>query len=230
MYEAVRQGAKFKWDAKLHARIVTMVSMDTNQTSSDLSHILEPQAALAPKQEAELECALIESYMSQGLVDQADEAFRRLCDLPLARSRTLGYRALIRAYSAAANPGEAEKILRSDGFSPLLDDYKAILLGYGKLGMVVDMERIADEVRRNGMRLDTAGYNMMISAYCYAGMLERMVEVFLQMEEIGLKPSMVSWNALTKACCTLVTLAGKDRGALVTPQDLLSRCIPELQF
>lgn len=227
MYEAVRQGARYKWDAKLHARIVAMV---TNQSFSDFSHILEPQAALAPKQEAELECALIESYMSQGLVDQANEAFRRLCELPLARSRTLGYRALVRAYSAAANPGEAEKILRSEGFSPSLDDYKAILLGFGKLGMVVDMERIAVELRRNGMRLDTAGYNMMISAYCYAGMLERMVEVFLQMEEIGLRPSLVSWNALTKACCTLATLEGKGRGALATPQSLLSRCNPELQF
>lgn len=227
MYEAVRKEVRYKWDANLHARIVAMVSKDINQTFANSSHILEPQESLAPKQKAELECALIESYMSQGLVDQANEAFHRLCELPLAKSRTLGYRALVRAYSAAAKPVEAENILmelQSKGCPPSVDDYKALLLGFGKLGMLADMERIADDLRRKGMRLDTAGFNIMISAYCYAGRLERMVENFLQMDKAGIRPSLISWNALTKACRTLAAVDSEGSGALASPQTLSSRC------
>jgi len=223
MYEAVRKGARYKWDANLHARIVAMFSNDT-QTFANSSHILEPQENLAPKQKAELECALIESYISQGLVDQAHEAFHRLCELPLAKSRTLGYRALVRAYSAAEKPVEAEKILmelKAKGCQPSLDDYKALLLGFGKIGMLNDMERIADDLRMKGMKLDTAGFNIMISAHCYARRLERMVKIFLQMDEAGVRPSLVSWNALTKACHTLAAVGS---GALASPQSLRSRC------
>lgn len=219
MYEVVRKGARYKWDANLHARIVAMVSKH-NQVFANSSHILELQETLAPKQMAELECALIESYISQGLVDQANEAFHRLCELPLAKARTLGYRALVRAYSAAAKPVEAEKVLM-ELQSPSVDDYKALLLGFGKLGMLTGMERIADVLRKKGMKLDTAGFNILISAYCYAGRLERMVEIFLQMDDSGVRPSLVSWNALTKACGTLAAVGS---GSLASPQSLLSRC------
>ncbi|KAG0563188.1 hypothetical protein M758_8G009500 [Ceratodon purpureus] len=225
MYEAVRKGARYKWDANLHARIVAMVSKG-KQTFADSSHILEPLEILSPKQRAELECALIESYISQDLVNQAYEAFHRLCELPLAKSRSLGYRALVRAYSAAEKPVEAEKTLmelKSLGCPPTVDDYKALLLGFGKLGMLTDMERIAADCRKTGMKLDTAGFNMMISAYCYAGMLERMVEIYLQMEEAGIRPSLVSWNALTKACPTLVAVGVEGTGALASPQTLCNR-------
>lgn len=222
MYEAVRKGARYKWDANIHARIVAMVS-NNKQMLDASAYILEPQEILAPKQKAELECALIESYISQGLVDQAHEAFHRLCELPLAKSRVLGYRALVRAYSAAEKPVEAERILmelKLKGCPPSLDDYKVLLLGFGKLGMLTDMERIADDLRKKGMKLDTAGFNTMISACCYAGRLDRMMEIFLEMDEAGLRPSLVSWNALTKACRTL---AAVDSGALASPQSLRSR-------
>lgn len=225
MYEAVRKGARYKWDANLHARIVAMVSKE-KETFADSAHILEPEETLAPKQKAVLECALIESYISHGLVNQAHEAFHRLCGLPLAKCRSLGYRALVRAYSAAEKPIEAENMLmelKSLGCPPSVDDYKALLLGFGKLGMLTDMERIADDLRKKGMKLDTAGFNILISAYCYAGMLDRMVEVFLQMDVAGVRPSLVTWNSLTKACPTLVPVGLEGAGALASPQILCSR-------
>ena len=225
MYEAVRKGVGYKWDAKLHARVVAIVSKD-KQMFGNSSHILELQETLSPKQKVELECALIESYLSQGLVNQAHEAFHRLCELPLAKSRSLGYRALVRAYSAAEKPVEAEKMLmelKSLGCTPSVEDYKALLLGFGKLGMLTDMERIADDLQKKGTKLDTAGFNVMISAYCYAGMLERMVDIFLQMDEAGVSPSLVSWNALTKACPTLTAMGLEGAGALAGPETLRSR-------
>lgn len=132
----------------------------------------------------------------------------------------------MRAYSAAEMPVEAEEMLvelESLGCAPSVDEYKALLLGFGKLGMLTDMERIADGLRTKGMKLDTAGFNIMISAYCCAGMLERMVEIFLQMDVAGVRPSLVSWNALTKACPTLVAVSLEGTGALASPQILRSR-------
>ena len=226
MYEAVRKGARYKWDASLHASIVAMVSKD-KQAFAIASHVLEPEETLAPKQKAELECALIESYISQGLVTQAHEAFQRLCGLSLAKSRSLGYRTLVHAYSAADLPIEAEEILaklESLGCAPSVDEYKALFLEFGKLGMLTNMERIADGLRMKGMKLDIAGFNIMISAYYCVGMLERMVKIFLQRDVAGVRPLLVSWNALTKACPTLVAVGLEGIGVLASPQILCSRC------
>nr|PNR37624.1 hypothetical protein PHYPA_020733 [Physcomitrium patens] len=229
VYEAVRKETKYKWDANLHARIVAMVAKD-EQLLANSSQLLEPRETLNLKQRAQLECALIECYIIQGLMNQAHESFLRICELPLAKSRSLGYRALVRGYSAAEKPVEAEKMLlewKLTGYLPSVDDYKALLLGYGKLEMLSDMERITNDLQMIGMKLDTAGFNIMITAYCYAGRLERMVEIFQQMDEAGVRPSLVSWNALTKACRALAGVGLEVSGAMASPQTLFSRLYDE---
>ena len=97
-------------------------------------------------------------------------------------------------------------------------------LGFGKLRMLTDMERIADGLRTKGMKLDTAGFNIMISTYCCVGMLERMVKFFLQRDVAGIRPLLVSWNVLTKACPRLVVVGLEGTGALASPQVLRSKC------
>ena len=225
VYEAVRKEDWYKWNPKLHARIVAMVTK-CEELDALTSDLLGLQDSLTLKQRMDLGCALIESYACQGLQKEAHEAFQSLCELPIAKARPLGYKAMVRAYALSGNPVAAESLLRdmkSNRYSASTDEWKALLFSYGKSGMLTDMERIAEEIQRDGMSLEPAGFNMMISAYCLAESLGKMLATLSRMDEAGTSPNMVTWNALTKACPTLAAVGIGGSGALLNPSTLLDR-------
>lgn len=224
MYESLIEAVWYKWDARLHARILAMVAKREHGTTA--SQALKTQEALTLKQRVELDCALIESYALQGLQDHAEEAFQSVCRLPLPKAVLLGYRAMVRAYSLLGNPCEAENTLRAmqaAGYRASVDEYKALLSGYGNLRMLKEMEGIARELGEQGLSLDAAGFNMMISAYGQAKNCDKMVEVIQRMDDAGVHLTLISWNVLTKACPTLIAVGQERSGALASPSTLLDR-------
>jgi pentatricopeptide repeat protein len=228
MYKMVRDAVWYKWDARLHARIVALLAKDGQSNAAMLQDLPEVQEFLSLAQRADLGCALIESYARCGLQSHALAAFQDLQSLPLARAVPFAYKTLIRAYCVLDLPSEAEQFLREmqvAGYQPSGDEYKSLLHGFGRNGMLREMEMLACEMCNQGVALDTAGFNMIISSYGQAGQHDKMVEVVDRMIAAGVEPNLVSWNALTKACPSLITAFSDGCGLLASPELLLLRWI-----
>jgi len=226
MYKMVRDAVWYKWDARLHARIVALLAKDGQSNAAMLQDLPEVQEFLSLPQRADLGCALIESYAHCGLQSHALAAFQDLQSLPLARAVPFGYKSLIRAYCVLDLPSEAEQFLRAmqvAGYQPSGDEYKSLIHGFGRNGMLREMEMLACEMCNQGVALDTAGFNMIISSYGQAGQHDKMVEVVDRMIAAGVEPNLVSWNALTKACPSLITALSDGCGLLASPELLLLR-------
>eukprot|EP00249_Psilotum_nudum_P012827 c24006_g16_i1 orf=3-1022(+) len=74
---------------------------------------------------------------------------------------------------------------------------------YGKCKSVNDARRVFDEMRIRNV----VSWTVMIAAYCQNGHGKKALELFLQMQEGGVKPDNITYLTILDACAGLVALA-----------------------
>lgn len=204
----------FQWNPKLVAEIIAFLDKQGQREEAE-TIILETLSKLESR-ERELVlfyCNLIDSFCKHDSKRGFDDTYARLNQLVNSSSsvyvKRQALKSMISGLCEMGQPHEAENLIeemRVKGLEPSGFEYKCIIYGYGRLGLLEDMERIVNQMESDGTRVDTVCSNMVLSSYGDHNELSRMVLWLQKMKDSGIPFSVRTYNSVLNSCSTIMSM------------------------
>ncbi|KAI6701008.1 hypothetical protein NL676_015332 [Syzygium grande] len=214
LYARIREAPWFRWNAKLAADLIASLEKQ-GLTAESESLAAEAIARLGPRDRdvALLYCNLIDSLSelkSESGFDAYLSRLKQIVDVSSsAYVRRRGYGSMLKGLSEMGRPREAESLMdemRSRGIEPSDFEVKAVVYGYGKLGLFDDMSRNIDKMDAQGFNIDTVCANMVLSSYGNRGDLSKMLPWLRRMKAAAIPFSIRTYNTVSNSCPTIMSL------------------------
>ncbi|KAF8013424.1 hypothetical protein BT93_I1315 [Corymbia citriodora subsp. variegata] len=228
LYDKIREAPWFRWNAKLAADIIASLEKQ-GLTAESKSLAAEAIAKLGQKDRdvALLYCHLIDSLAELKSESGFDTYLARLKrivdDSSSAYVKRRGYGSMIKGLSEMGRPGEAESLMeemRPRGIELSDFEAKAVVYGYGKLGLFDDMSRNIDKMDERGFEIDTVCANMVLSSYGNSCDLSKMLSWLRRMKATAIPFSIRTYNTVTNSCPTIMSLLQDSSGFPLSLQEL----------
>ncbi|KAJ3150953.1 hypothetical protein HDU86_006209 [Geranomyces michiganensis] len=95
--------------------------------------------------------------------------------------------------------------------APSVADFTQVIHVNGLLKRPVEAQAAFDLISKSGLKPDLIAYNHLMDAYRRAGDLDKIVDIFQQLEELNLGPDVVSYGIIIDACVRRRDLASAFR-------------------
>ncbi|KAI3441186.1 Smr domain-containing protein, partial [Psidium guajava] len=213
-YAKIREASWFRWNAKLAADLIaSLEKQGFIEESESLTAEAIAKLGLRDRDIALLYCNLIDSLSELKSDRGFDTYLSRLKqivhDSSSAYVKRRGYESMIKGLSKMGRPGEAESLMdemRLRGIEPSDFEVRAVVYGYGKLGLFDDMSRNIDKMDAQGFKIDTVCANMVLSSYGNSRNLSRMQSWLCRMKATAIPFSIRTYNTVLNSCPTISSL------------------------
>ncbi|KHN11512.1 Pentatricopeptide repeat-containing protein [Glycine soja] len=194
LYTGISQAPWFSWNPTTVAKLVALLhSLGHQSRQRDLVLFYGK---------------LIDSHSKRNSHTAFDAAFGYLHNLVRTSSslhvKRRAYQYMVSGLCLMDRPREAEDLVL--GLQPSGFEYKSIVYGYGRLGLFNDMNRVVDEMERNGFAVDTVCYNMVLSTYGIHGEHVEMVRWLRRMSNSGVPFSVRTYNSVSNSCPSITRM------------------------
>ncbi|XP_030522801.1 pentatricopeptide repeat-containing protein At2g17033 isoform X2 [Rhodamnia argentea] len=231
-YAKIREASWFRWNAKLAADLIaSLEKQGLTAESESLAAEAIAKLGLRDRDTALLYCNLLDSLSELRSERGFDTYLSRLKqivhDSSSAYVKRRGYESMIKGLSKMGRPGEAEGLMdemRLIGIAVSDFEVRAVMYGYGKLGLFDDMSRNVDKMDAQGFEIDTVCANMVLSSYGNSHDLSRMLSWLRRMKTTAIPFSIRTYNTVSNSCPT-ISLLLQDSSSLPLSIEELNRAL-----
>jgi len=142
-------------------------------------------------------------YLKAGDIEKANESLKKCEHRLMGKREKLGIDMLITLYTSMGNKDDVYRIWNKykKKVKRHNSSYHCMIRGLEKLDDLDGAEEIFAEWETNRVQFDIRIPNLLISAYCKKGHMEKAISIIEQLEESGKHPNGSTWNRLALGYC-----------------------------
>ncbi|XP_049353190.1 protein Rf1, mitochondrial-like [Solanum verrucosum] len=142
-------------------------------------------------------------YLKAGDIEKANESLKKCENRLKGKREKLGIDMLITLYTSMGNKDDVYRIWNkyNKKVKHHNSSYHCMIRGLEKLDDLDGAEKIFAEWETNRVHFDIRIPNLLISAYCKKGHMEKAISIIEQLEESGKHPNGSTWNRLALGYC-----------------------------
>ncbi|KAL5561259.1 hypothetical protein UlMin_031006 [Ulmus minor] len=212
LYSRIKEESWFDFNTKLVADLAALLDKQGKHRESE-ALISETSAKLGNRQReiSIFYCNLLESCSKRSSKHGFDSSYSYLCQL-LENSSSVYvkrrvFESVVGGLCTMDRPGEAESLIeemKDKGLKPSVFEFRSVMYSYGRLGLLEDMIRIANQMESEGLEIDTVSSNMILSSYGVNRDLPQMVLWLRKMKASGIPFSIRTYNTVLNSCPTIM--------------------------
>ncbi|XP_062086921.1 pentatricopeptide repeat-containing protein At2g17033 [Humulus lupulus] len=211
LYSMIKEASWFEFNPKLVAALAAL--LDKQGRYSESEALISEAVSKLEHRHRELAlfyCNLVESHSKQSSTHGFDSSYTQLYQL-LRNSSSVyvkrrAFESMVGGLCTMDRPSEGESIMgemRVDGLKPSVFEFRSVMYGYGRLGLLSDMLRIVHQMEDEGLVIDTICSNMVLSSYGAHNDLPQMVSWLQKMKTSSIPFSIRTYNTALNACPTI---------------------------
>lgn len=213
LYIKISEATWYNWNYKLVAELTALLHKLGEYTESE-TLISETVLKLKFRERdlAQFYGFLVESHSKHNSTQGFDDSLARLHELVRHSSsfhvKKLGFKSMVNSLSQIGQLAEAESVMeemRTEGIKPALYEFGCMVYGYGRLGLLEDMERIVFQMENEGLS-DTVCSNMVLASYGAHNALSKMAPWLQKMKNLDIPFSIRTYNSVLNSCPTIMSM------------------------
>lgn len=172
-------------------------------------------------------CQLVESHSKQNSSRGFERSYACLHRLLNSSSsvyvRRRAFESMVGGLCTMDRPIEAENLMeemRVTGLKPSVFEFRSVMYGYGRLGLLKEMLRIVQQMDNEGLVIDTVSSNMVLSSLGIHNELSKMVLWLKKMKTLNIPFSTRTYNSVLNSCPTIMETLRNSDGIPVSMEEL----------
>ncbi|XP_054780429.1 pentatricopeptide repeat-containing protein At2g17033 isoform X2 [Prosopis cineraria] len=213
LYARIAEAPWYSWNPKIVAQLAALLDKQEQYAAwetliSEASSKLES----CSRDLALFYCKLLECHSRQSSERGFGIAYSYLSQLLHISSSSMYikrriYECMVSSLCSMDRPCEAENLvkdMRIKGLEPSPFEFKSIMYGYGRLGLIQDLERILVQMEKEEFAIDTVCSNMVLSAYGIHGERTKMALWLQRMRNSSIPFSIRTYNSVLNSCAVIM--------------------------
>ncbi|PON57217.1 Smr domain containing protein [Parasponia andersonii] len=214
LYSRIKEASWFEFNPKLVAALAALLDKQGRYRESE-ALISEAVSKLGHRQRelARFYCNLVESHSKQSSNHGFDSSYTLLYQLlrnsSSAYVKRRAFESMVGGLCTMDRPVEAESLMeemRVEGLKPWVFEFRSVIYGYGRLGLLREMLRIVHQMENEGLVIDTICSNMVLSSYGAHNELPQMVSWLRKMKTSTIPFSIRTYNSVLNSCPTITAM------------------------